>query len=114
MSKHDTASGHGPGEHISPVSALVGVWGVLVVLTVITVWTARQDFGPLNLWVALGIATTKAALVVLYFMHLRYDRPFNAIVFVIGILFVGLFIGITLIDTTEYQPTIRAIGASVP
>ena len=40
------------------------------------------DLGGLNLWIAMAIATVKATLVVLYFMHMRYDRPVNAIVFV--------------------------------
>ena len=46
----------------------------------------------------------KASLVALYFMHLRYDRPFNAIVFVTALFFVMLFVGIALTDTAAYKP----------
>jgi len=46
----------------------------------------------------------KASLVALYFMHLRYDRPFLAIVFVTSLVFVMLFVGLALMDTVEYQP----------
>jgi cytochrome c oxidase subunit 4 len=58
----------------------------------------------MNLWLALGIATAKATLVLLYFMHLRYDAPVNAIVFVVALLFLALFVGLALLDTTTYQP----------
>ena len=43
---------------------------------------------------------------VLYFMHLRYDSPFNAIIFVTALVFMFLFLGITILDTSEYQPAI--------
>ena len=55
--------------------------------------------GPLNVPVAIGIAATKATLVVLYFMALRYDNPVNALTFVIGIIMVVVFITFTLFDT---------------
>ena len=45
-----------------------------------------------------GIATIKATLIAVYFMHLRYDKPFNTIVFVSSLLFVGLFLALTLMD----------------
>lgn len=122
MAHHENArdnagSAHVPAHvHVSPVRNLLAVWGALIVLTIVTVEVAQFDFGPLNLWVAIGIAGLKAALVVLYFMHLRHDRPFNAVVFIFGILFVVLFIGFALMDTTAYQPELikgyaPAIGA---
>jgi cytochrome c oxidase subunit IV len=40
---------------------------------------------------------------VLFFMHLIWDRPFNAIVFVGCLIFVGLFISLALLDTTQYH-----------
>ena len=64
------------------------------------------DLGSLNLWIALGIATVKGALVVLYFMHLRYDSPFNSVIFLTAIAFLFLFLGITIMDTIEYQPAV--------
>ena len=90
--------------HIVPMPVLLAVWGALVVLTVVTVAATWIDLGRFNLLLAMAIATVKASLVVLYFMHMRYDRPFNAIVFVAALLFVALFVGITLIDTAAYQP----------
>lgn len=85
--------------HILPKSTLFWVFGALIVLTVITVAVAYVPLGPLNVPIAVGIAASKATLVVLYFMHLKYDNPVNVLTFSIGIIFVALFIGITLVDT---------------
>jgi cytochrome c oxidase subunit 4 len=95
--------------HVVPIPVLLAVFVSLMVLTVITVGVTYIDLGSLNLWIALGVATAKGSLVVLYFMHLRYDSPFNAIVFVSAIVFLFLFLGITLLDTIEYQPDIQGL-----
>ena len=57
--------------------------------TVATVAATWVDLGGWNLWIALGIATVKASLVALYFMHLRYDNPFYALIFVTALVFLG-------------------------
>lgn len=95
--------GHTVG-HIVPFPVLAAVWGSLLVLTVITVAATWVDLGSWALWVAMAIATVKGSLVVLYFMHMRYDRPMNAIVFVAALLFVMLFVSLALMDTQAYQP----------
>jgi len=92
--------------HIVSPKVLLGVWAALLVLTVVTVSVTLVDLGKLSLFVALLIATVKATLVALYFMHLRWDRPFNGVVFLIAILTVFLFITLVLLDTKEYQPTV--------
>ena len=51
-----------------------------------------------------AIATVKATLVALYFMHLRWDRPFNAIVLVSAIVAVMLFVAFALLDSYQYLP----------
>nr|MDQ3024157.1 cytochrome C oxidase subunit IV family protein [bacterium] len=61
---------HGVG-HIVPFSILIGTFGGLIFLTVVTVAASYVDFGRLNLWVALFIAGIKASLVVYFFMHLK-------------------------------------------
>ena len=89
--------------HVAPLKMLVTVFAALVVLTVITGGASMFDFGEFNLLVALAIAVVKASLVVLFFMHLLWDKPFNAIVFVGCLVFVGLFLGLALLDSTQYQ-----------
>jgi len=59
-------------EHIISAKTYVGIWLALMCLTVITASVAFVDLGPLNTVVALVIATTKALLVVLVFMHVKY------------------------------------------
>lgn len=59
-------------EHIISAKTYVGIWLALMVLTVITASVAFIDLGPLNTVVALVIATTKALLVALVFMHVKY------------------------------------------
>jgi cytochrome c oxidase subunit IV len=99
------SAGHGDRvAHVVPMKVLIGVWAALLVLTVLTVAAIKVDLGSLNLWIAMAIATLKASLVVLYFMHMRYDRPFNAIVFVTALLFVMLFVSIAMLDSKAYEP----------
>jgi cytochrome c oxidase subunit 4 len=98
------SSDHPAVGHVLPFRVLAAVWLGLLVLTVITVVVAGFDIGNFNLGVAMAIATVKASLVLLYFMHMRYDRPMNAIVFVSALLFVALFVYIALLDTHAYAP----------
>ena len=106
----ESSEHHGVG-HLVPVKILVGTALALLVLTVITVGASFIDFGTVNIWIALGIAAVKGALVALFFMHLRWDRPFNAIVFVASLAFVAIFISFALTDTREYAPDMEAGNA---
>lgn len=90
--------------HVLPVKLLVGVFLALLALTVVTVSATSIDLGPrVNLIIAMAIATAKAALVCLYFMHLKYDRKFNLLIFMGSLLFVGVFVSATMVDTAQYQ-----------
>ena len=60
----------------------------LLVLTVITVGTAQVDFGKLNVFFAMFIATVKAGLVLMYFMHLKYDDKLYQLIFGSAVFFV--------------------------
>ena len=97
--------------HIVPVKFLAFICGILLFLTAVTVWVSLYDFTEINIAemgiiTALAVATVKATIVGLYFMHLRWDRPFIAFIFVGSLLFVVLFIGIALTDSIAYQPEI--------
>ncbi len=106
------AVAHGHGEHhglahTTPVKLLVGVLAALMVLTVITVAVTSVDLGASgNLVVAMVIATIKAALVVTFFMHLVWDKKLHLILFLISVLFLILFLSMTVADRGEYQPDI--------
>src|SRR5271170_5442802 len=87
--------------HVAELKTLLATGGTLLVLTLVTVLATRIDFGAnINLAVAMVIAVTKATLVVLFFMHLRYDRLFHSVVFVSALLAASLFVGFTLMDTS--------------
>lgn len=73
--------------HIIPFELYIKVLSALLVLTVITVAVAQVDFGALNAVIAMGIATVKAALVLLYFMHLKYDDKTYLVIFLTGVFF---------------------------
>jgi cytochrome c oxidase subunit 4 len=107
--QHEEQGGH--VGHIVPVRVLAATGLILLMLTALTVLVASYDFGNVNIWVALTIAAVKASLVVLFFMHLRYDRPFNGVVFVTSLVFVTLFISFTLTDTREYAPEMNTGNA---
>ena len=97
---------HASFSHPAPVKLLLAVFVALILLTVLTVVTAGQLPHPFGIWVALGIATIKSALVMLFFMHMFWDKPFNVVAFLSSLLFATLFIGMTLMDTGSYQDTI--------
>ena len=99
--------------HIVTPKVLLAVYGVLVVLTIATVAITGVNLGPFNIWAALAIAVVKAAFVILYFMHLRYDHPLNAIVLISALLFVAVFIGLAMMDTTEYKVNYQPPGTRI-
>ena len=92
--------------HVASIKVLVGTGGTLLLLTLVTVAATKIDLGPsLNLALAMVIAVIKATLVVLFFMHLKYDKLFHTVVFVSAILAACLFVGFTLMDSGQYQHT---------
>ena len=96
-----------------PVSTklLFGVFFALIFLTILTVVTSAM--GPyvgippaFAFPLAMIIATMKAFLVCAFFMHMWWDKGFNVLAFLSSLLFVSLFIGMTLMDTGHYQDSI--------
>jgi cytochrome c oxidase subunit 4 len=86
-------------EHILPVSLYVTIWLTLMVLTVVTAGVSFIDLGPFNTVVALLIASFKAVLVVLFFMHVKYmsDRLTKMVVVAV-IFWLFLLLGLSLMD----------------
>ena len=114
----DSDSQHEHAHHGRPKIYLL-VLGVLVVLTVITVLAAGVNFGSTsaNVIIAMAIASVKASLVALFFMHLRWDKPLNATIFVGGLCFLGIMLTFTFMDNTtrlEVRPETPSIDLSAP
>jgi len=84
--------------HVVPVRTYAAVFGTLLVLTYLTVQIALIDLGPLNTIAALGIATLKAILVVLFFMHVRYGTNLTRLVLASGVYWWLILVSLTLAD----------------
>jgi len=87
--------------HISSVPFYVAVFVGLLCLTIATVGQSYVDLGKANLIFVILIATMKASLVVTFFMHLKWDNKFNALIFLSTIFFIGVFFAYTLNDTDK-------------
>ncbi len=87
-------------EHIVSRTVYFAIFGALMVLTAVTVLAATVDFGNefVNTSIALAIAVTKAVLVILYFMHVRYSPRLTWVVIAGGFLWLFIMIALTMSD----------------
>ena len=94
-----TSSNNHSSEHIVPVSTYLIIGTSLLVLTGATTWIAFVDLGRFNAAVALTIATIKALLVILFFMHVKYagERMTRAVV-VSGFFFLAILMALSMAD----------------
>jgi cytochrome c oxidase subunit IV len=99
MTEHGPHGVEPPHPHVLPLALYWGVLAALLVLTAITVVSAQVNLGPFNLPLAMLIATTKAGLVLAIFMHLYFDNKLNLVVFISSLLFLSIFIVVTMLDT---------------
>jgi len=75
------------------------VFTALLVGTALTVFAATLDLGPLNAPVALAIATVKATLVALFFMHVYHaSERLTKLVVIAALFFLFLLLGLTMSD----------------
>jgi len=93
---HDDGAVHA---HVSHWLFYLVIFGALLFFTALTVGQSYVDLGQFNLLAVIVIASMKASLVVLFFMHLRYDNKFHGLAFVCGLLFIGVFFVYTMNDT---------------
>src|SRR3954463_9161905 len=84
--------------HVSPKSTYYAIFGALMVLTGLTVAVAFRHLGALNFPVAIGIAITKATLVVLFFMHVKYSSKLVKMIVVMAFFFLLVMFALTLTD----------------
>jgi cytochrome c oxidase subunit IV len=84
--------------HVSSIKLYVGIFLTLMALTAITILVAYVNLGPWNKIVALGIASFKATLVVLYFMHVKYASRMTKLIVVSGFFFLMILLTLTMAD----------------
>src|SRR6267143_4990817 len=100
-------------EHIVSPKIYIFIFASLMLGTGITVWAAFQNFRQYNIVIALAIATIKATLVILYFMHARYSPKRTQLVIVCSIFWLAIMLGLTLSDYDtrphEMQPGVSRL-----
>lgn len=99
---HTSDNGHvsqGNDEHhIIPLKTYLQIFGILIGLTIVTVLAAKLDFGAFNAVVAFAIASVKAALVLGFFMHLKYDNLMNRVIIGSGVFFLIVLWFFSILD----------------
>jgi len=107
MNHNDDHDDHGFA-HPASKKLLYTVFISLVGLTLLTVVANDWPLGSLDIWVAMAIASVKAILVMVFFMHMWWDKGFNVLAFLGSVLFLALFISMTLMDTQNYREDIES------
>ena len=102
MAEHTEHAEH--SEHIGSSSFYWLIWGILIVATVLTAWIATVDLGAFNTVVALIIASCKALIVVLFFMHVKYtSEKMTAAVLIAAVFWLLIMLFLSLSDySTRY------------
>ncbi len=85
-------------DHIVPVKTYVLVFLALMVGTALTTAAAFVDLGPFNGIVALTIAMTKAVLVLLFFMHIKYSSRMTRVTVISAFVFLLILLGLSMTD----------------
>ncbi len=105
-------------EHIVSPKIYIAIFAALMLGTGITVWAAFQNFHQFNIVFALVIATIKATLVVLYFMHARYSSKRTQLVIVCSVFWLAIMLALTLTDydtrSHETQPGVSRLAEPAP
>lgn len=102
MSTHDHTE-----EHHTGLKEYAAVCLALFVLTAVTVYIAKFDFGDFNIVVAMLIASIKASIVALYFMHLKFEDKLTWIYALYPLFLLFLLIGFTIMETFTRVPVIK-------
>jgi cytochrome c oxidase subunit 4 len=91
MSEHTT-------HHIVPKSTYYLIFTALMIGTALTWWVATIDLGAMNNVIMLAIAVTKATLVVLFFMHVKYSKPMTWTEILASLFWFGIMVVLTMND----------------
>jgi cytochrome c oxidase subunit 4 len=96
---HDVNAGHQESEHhiVSPVTYAI-IFFALLVGTALTIGASYLDMGPWNPVIAIAIACTKATLVVLFFMHIKYSSKLMKLTVGAGLFTFLILVGMSLSD----------------
>ena len=85
-------------DHVVSIKLYFAIFATLMVLTAMTVYVAFIDLGTMNTFVALAVAVTKATLVILFFMHVKYSSKLTWLVVASGFFFLAIMLALTMSD----------------
>jgi len=91
---HDTTA----EEHVVPDSVMILVWGALLILTFMTVAASVWFPGRVGIGVAMVVTPIKAALILMFFMHLKYEKPVFKWMFLVAVSILAIVMGLTFFD----------------
>ena len=89
---------HAPHVHVTPMWIYIAVFLALAAGTLLTWWVSTQEFGMWNTPIALIIATIKAVLVILFFMHVIHSTRLTWVVIIASFLWLGVLFVLTFAD----------------
>ena len=89
---------HDDDLHILPDFTQVKVFVALIILTIITVAASVKYPGQIGIGVALVVTPLKATLILMYFMHLKFERPVFIYMFMVAISILAVVMGLTILD----------------
>jgi cytochrome c oxidase subunit 4 len=84
--------------HVVPISVYLAVFVALLAGTALTTGVAFIDLGPLNTPIALLIAFIKMTLVILFFMHVKYQPGLTRLAIICAFFWLGIMMTLTLSD----------------
>jgi len=87
-----------PSPHILSYGFLAAIFAALMVLTATTIYVSQIDLGFMNVVVALSVASAKAALVIFFFMHLKYENRLLKTMVLLAFILLAICIGFTFFD----------------
>jgi cytochrome c oxidase subunit 4 len=96
--EHEYAPAHAPHIHVTPMWIYIAVFLALAAGTLLTWWVSTIDLGWMNTPIALLIATIKAVLVILFFMHVIHSTHLTWVVVIASFLWLGVLFVLTFAD----------------
>lgn len=96
-----SAQNEHPHVHVMPLKIYFGVFGALIVLTLLTVGVSYAGLGVFAIYAAMLVALIKGGLVVGYFMHLKFDTKFHQLVFFGSLFFMSVFFVFIFLDLSS-------------
>ncbi len=84
--------------HIVSSRTFMLVWITLLILTGLTIKAAQLRMGEWSMVANIAIASTKAGLVLWFFMHLKYEKRMFKLLLFVPIITISIIIGLTFFD----------------